>query len=246
MSDNFYIPPDCIHNRQFQVSGEQARHIAAVLRYKAGDTLAVFDGQGHRYKAVLGAVTSREVKGELVAELPDNNECRIAITLACALLKKDRFEWLLEKAVELGANTIIPVLTERTIVKVDKKNKGHKLARWNKIALEAAQQSLRSVLPMVQEPLELGPVLRKALDHSLALVPCMTEKGNAIRSLEKELTTVRSVLILIGPEGGFTPGEVEQAITAMARPVTLGRRRLRSETAALAALQAVREAARDF
>lgn len=237
MSDNFYVPPaNIIEKKIFIRSPGEVRHIGKVLRYQPGDNLDIFNGLGKRCKAVITVVGKDRIEGEIIEEYAENNEARVAVTLGCALLKQEKFDWLIEKATELGVRTIIPLVTERTIVHPHHDRTFHKTERWRKLALAACQQSQRSYLPEIKEPLAWPHLFAQKQQHDLVLVAALEEKQNFISDLLADHRQLQTVMVLIGPEGGLSRNELLLAQKNGACPVSLGKRRLRAETAAIVAL----------
>jgi 16S rRNA (uracil1498-N3)-methyltransferase len=237
MSDNFHVAPADIIGRNFVVrSPEEIRHITRVLRYRPGDMIDIFDGKGRRFKAAITSIEIGKIAGQIVEEYAENNEAKTAVTLACALLKKEKFDWLIEKAVELGVQEIIPLVTARTIVRPQDDRAAHKVERWQKNVVAACQQSKRSCLPAVWEPVGLPQLLNQIPKYDLVIVPALEEKEVLIGDLPIKGDWPHSILLVIGPEGGLTDEEIAQAKIKGAHGVSLGKRRLRSETAAIVGL----------
>jgi 16S rRNA (uracil1498-N3)-methyltransferase len=170
---------------------------------------------------------------EIVASRPDESEPKVKLTLAQGLPKGRKMDLIVEKCVELGVRQIIPMLTERTVAKATK------LARWQKIAKEAAEQAKRAVIPEVMPALEFQEVLRLKDQFDLALIPWEEEDKTSLKQALTSSLAARSILLLIGPEGGFSGAEVGSAKKAGFVSVSLGKRILRTETAGLAALAAI-------
>lgn len=217
------------------VAGEPAHRIARVLRLRPGDTVRLFDGSGREVETIIGQVRPGAVTVSIIAELPPEAP-EPQLHLYQALIRPNRYEWLLEKATELGATTITPVITERCQVRATELGRA-RAARWSRIVAEAAEQCGRRTLPRLGEPQLLAAALTEA--SGLLLLPWEAERIRAAplgEALGRQHPRPDTVSILIGPEGGFTRLEAEAALARGALPVSLGRRVLRAETAALAAL----------
>ena len=211
---------------------EQLHHLRDVLRLKPGDEVAVFDPAGEEFLAEVSGLERKKAVLAVKSRRPAPPE-RLKITIACAVPKKSRMDDIVDKLTQLGVDAIIPLETERTIVKLEERQ-SDRLERWQKIARNAAEQSRRNRLPRIYPVMGLEDVLGTAPEFDLKLIPTLA--GDS-RPLREALTGIRpaSVLVLIGPEGDFTPGEVRRAFEAGFLPVSLGRTVLRVETAAIAA-----------
>lgn len=232
MSEYFYVPAEYIIDQHIAIEGEEARHIAKVLRKQPGDVVRVVDGAGKAYDVVIRLVAPEMVECEIQYEHHHLHEPDIDVTLAVAQLKNpSRMDWIIEKATELGVRTIIPLQTIRTIARSPKEE------RWNNIALAAMKQSGRCILPKILPPAELTDVVANAAGYDMKLIPYeRTDHILFIAEALKHRKPPRTALILIGPEGGFTDDEVAMAEKAQFTQVSLGRRRLRTETAAIVAV----------
>jgi 16S rRNA (uracil1498-N3)-methyltransferase len=222
----FYAPPEAVRGDQCVIAEEEFAHLTHVMRRKVGDPLRIADGTGMAYDAVITGIEGRRALCRIEARHPLLNEPRVRVTLGAGLLKNpSRFDMLVEKGTELGVVRFVPLLTERTIPRHARTD------RWRKIALSAMKQAGRCVLPEVAEPVSLAEYLRSLPSGGLGIIPHEQTEGPALRGP----IPGAEVRICIGPEGGFTDLEVAGAVSAGFRPVSLGRRRLRTETAALLA-----------
>ncbi len=215
-----------IHQDQAVFSDEQAHQIGRVLRLRPGERVMVLDNAGWQYEAELVEV-GRRVTAVLHARQPAANEPAIHLTLFQAVLKRDNFEWVLQKGTEIGVTRFVPLITERTVA-----HPPHKLERWQRILTEAAEQSRRGRIPQLAEPVRLADAWAEAQAAELALLPW---EGAAQETLAAALAGKRpsTIAILIGPEGGWTDDEVGNGRARGLIPVTLGARILRAETAAI-------------
>jgi 16S rRNA (uracil1498-N3)-methyltransferase len=224
--DYFYAPPERIDGRSVLIDGEELAHLAHVMRKKEGDEIMVVDGNGGAYDVLLETVTKRSARGLIRQSFRNYHEPGPRVTLAVGILKNpSKFDFLVEKATEVGVIGIIPLLTERTIPRHAKTD------RWQKLALSAMKQSGRSYLPRVKELTNLADLLRTGGSFQRRLIAHMT--GEACLAPTTS-SGGESTLILVGPEGGFSDSEVESCIAGGFTPVYLGDRRLRTETAAIA------------
>lgn len=219
-----FVPP-----AQFpDITGSDLHYIKAVLRLKPGDKLELLDGTGKVYEAKISRIGKDRASCEIVSSRQEDSEPKTLVTLAQALPKASKMDFVVEKCVELGVHRLIPMTTERTVAK------GAKLDRWRKLAKEAAEQSGRAIIPEVTELSDLDSVLKMRDKFDLALIPWELETKRSLKSLL--LPQFLNVLVLIGPEGGFSIKEVEAARAAGFQAASLGKRILRTETAGLAAL----------
>lgn len=214
------------------MEGPDVNHIKNVLRMKRGDQVMVSDGEGMQYLCALESFTDGLVWFEIVDTWKENRELSSKLYLFQGLPKSDKMELIIQKATELGVYEVVPVVTGRTVVRLDEKKAQKKTARWNAIAESAAKQSGRSRIPRVREAMTFSEALAFAGELDVLLIPYEKAEGmEATRQVIEGIRPGQSVGIFIGPEGGFEEAEVEQAVALGAAPVTLGRRILRTETA---------------
>ena len=221
------------------VTGKDVNHIKNVLRLRPGDEISVRTGQDEReYRYGIEEFTDSEVVCRLRFVKESDVELPVKIYLFQGLPKADKMELIVQKAVELGATEIIPVQMHRSIVKLDGAKAAKKVQRWQTIAEAAAKQSRRAVIPIVREPMTMDQAIRYAADCTdTRLLPYeLQETDGSTRELLEGIKEGGAVSIFIGPEGGFEPGEVERAKEAGILPISLGKRILRTETAALVVL----------
>lgn len=222
------------------LSAEDAGHIARVLRMHPGDPLVLSDGQGNDCDCVLEYVDAQGAAAHILRRYRNQTEPDVEITLYQALPKGDKMEFIIQKAVELGASRVVPVLTRRCISRPDAASFSRKLIRYRKIAAEAAKQCGRGKIPEVGELLEWKTALEQMRQAALGIV--FYEGGGArVRDLFEQ--GISDVALLIGSEGGFEESEIADCEAAGIHRATLGRRILRCETAPLAALTLVHSAA---
>ncbi len=243
MSEHFYVKPSDVSERQVTVSGEEARHIATALRHKRGDRITFVDGQGGEYECSLEAVSAFSVTARIVNRSRKGREPIRQVTLAQAVPKGTRMDPVIEKGTELGVFAFIPLISETSVVRPEhdipiagEASEGRQ-ARWQRLAVAAMKQSLRSVLPRIHEPTELSSLWAQCDAYDLVLMADESERRLSVAKAFGELPSgkeVRRVLCIVGPEGGFTDEERRKAAEKHVRSVTLGPRRLRAETAGLA------------
>jgi 16S rRNA (uracil1498-N3)-methyltransferase len=230
--DHFFVDKRDVHGMTLILRGDEAKHLTRVLRKKVGDHILATDGADSMYEAGIVRIEREEVECDIVDVQLNVNEPKIEIALAVSLLKNpSRLDFLVEKAVELGVRTVIPMTTERTIPSHDKH------ARLEKIALAAMKQCGRCYLPKITDLMEFNVLVNHAQGYSIRLIPHeKTEQSHFVGSVMQHHTNLKSVLLVIGPEGGFTEDEVQLASSNQFIPISLGPRRLRTETAAISAL----------
>ncbi len=225
----FYLPAAAWSGAALTLSGDEAQHCSRVMRKQPGDTIEIFDGAGRVAVCEITHVSKSEVQARIGSETR-MEPFQTAIHLLPALIKAEPFEWLLEKAVELGATSIQPVITERTVIHLDAAQTEKKLAKWRRHMIESAKQCHTPFLPELKVPISFAASLSTSAE--LKLIPSLSEHSRTL----KQITPASSVAVLIGPEGDFTPEEEVLAQQAGFIRITLGNLVLRAETAAIATL----------
>ncbi len=235
--ESFFVNAGSVRNGKAEVKGEEFHHLARVLRKNVGDMVYLFDGTGKIYTARIVRITDEKAECEIVEESFMKGEIEVELCVAQAILKNtDRFEFALEKLTELGVKYIIPLVTERVIsAKSPLDISNRKIERWKKIILSACKQSNRALIPELGEPVDFKNLISVAEEYERKIVLHESENFKRILFYDylNELEKVNSILIAIGPEGGFSDAEVEMAISAGFDVISLGERRLRSETASI-------------
>ena len=236
---HIFVDPAQMKGDLLYVTGKDVNHIKNVMRLKQGDEISVRTGQDDReYRYGIEEFTDSEVVCRLRFVKEADVELPVKVYIFQGLPKADKMELILQKAVELGAAEIIPVQMRRCVVKLDGAKKGKKTQRWQAIAESAAKQSRRAVVPLVREPMTMEEAVRFAEQNTdVRLLPYeLQEADGSTREVMDGIREGSAVSIFIGPEGGFDPAEVELARKAGVVPISLGKRILRTETAALVAL----------
>lgn len=215
------------------INGEDAYHMLKSLRIRNGEIIVVSNGKGRDFNARVEKIENDSVLVELTEEIFKNSEPNLKIMLYTAITKGEGFEYAIKKCVEAGVNTIIPTITERTIVDIGKSKFDKKYERWNKISAEAAKQSGRSLIPEVAHPVDFMAALNSLNSDELAII-CYVEEGTlTLKDAFKEIKGNKIINVFIGPEGGFTHKEIKMAVSKEVKKVTLGNRILKAETAGL-------------
>lgn len=229
----FFVQSDSVENKMITITGPDVKHISKVLRLVPGDKIGVSTGNGREFEAVIREITTKEVISEIVTEKQVSTEAEVRVNLYQGLPKGDKMELIIQKSTELGVSRIIPVISERTVVKLDGKKAGERRMRWQRIAEEAAKQSRRTAIPQVEEPVEFETALEQLGDNQLVIMPWEEQKSGGIKQLLKNNTDLNEISIFVGPEGGFSQKEARTAGEKGVHLVTLGPRIMRTETAGI-------------
>jgi 16S rRNA (uracil1498-N3)-methyltransferase len=231
----FYLPPPLCQGDRLELSGPEAHHALHVLRLAAGDPVTVLDGAGGVLDCEVAAAGRRAVT-LAVRRREQRPLPALAVTLFQAVAKTRAMEWIVQKATELGARRLVPVLTERSVPRFSADDTEHKAARWREIAIEALKQCGTPWLPEILAPAPLAAVLETGRAFELALVAALAPgAGHPRRTLEEfraRHSGPAEVAVWVGPEGDFTPAELAAILGTGARAVTLGSLVLRCDTAA--------------
>lgn len=235
---HFFAEPSDIGEKDILIGGTDVNHMRNVLRMQPGEQVCVHDKEsGREYRCEILEYLENEVHLKIMWVEEANKELPSKIYLFQGLPKGDKMELVIQKAVELGAYEIIPVATKRAVVRLDEKKAAAKQKRWQNIAESAAKQSKRNVIPSVHEVLKFSEAVCYAENLDVVLIPYEMARG--MKETKRIIGTIKpgqSVGIFIGPEGGFDEAEIALAREAGIRPITLGKRILRTETAGMAVL----------
>ena len=234
----FFIEPSSIREEHIVITGSDVNHIKNVLRMRIGEKIAaVNEAEGRKYLCEIREIEEESVLCRILSVEEAESELPAKIYLFQGLPKGDKMELILQKAVELGCYEVVPVICKRCVVKLDEKKQKSKVQRWQSISEAAAKQSGRQIIPQVHEVIGFSQALSYAADMDNKFIPY--EKAIDIMETKKLLGEVRpgqKIAVLIGPEGGFEEAEIEESEKNGVTPVTLGRRILRTETAAITVL----------
>jgi 16S rRNA (uracil1498-N3)-methyltransferase len=230
MLEYFYTQPQNIKPDRLTIDGDEFSHLTHVMRKKTGDRIMVVDGLGSAYEVELTLFEKKRAEANILSLHTNHNESDLDVTIAVGILKNPaKYDFLVEKVTELGIHQIIPLRTERIIPQHAKTD------RWQKLAIAAMKQCGRSYLPAVQPLTSLDELLEASHEFQLKIVFHKDiQPAQSINEL-LNIPKLKSAIILIGPEGGFSDTEIEKAISHGYKAITLGQRRLRTETAAIAA-----------
>lgn len=230
----FYLPPENFFVDKAIISGDESHHLRKVLRLRIGDEVQVFDGLGKEWLAIIEQITGQEVSLKLQNPINDSIESPLLITLAQGLIKGDRFDWVIQKAVELGVSKIQPLISEYTDFQ-GAKGVEKRLERWERIALEATKQSGRNSLTEILPPIEFSTLVTQIKSPVIFFAE---RGGNSLSQTTKELKeqSINSITLIVGSEGGWSGEELTQATKAGFYLATIGKRILRAETAGITAV----------
>lgn len=232
----FFVKEADVHSDFIDITGEDVSHIRKVLRLRCGDQITVCDGKGNDYLVNIEQIENDQVCTRIISSKKTETEPPIEVTLFQGIPKSDKMDWIIQKCVELGIHKIVPVHTERTIVKIEsKKDAENKVGRWQRISSEAAKQCNRGIIPKVEYPVCFEEALKMAGESDLSIMPYEKENSQGLRSC-LTVQDIKKIAFFIGPEGGFSEKEVEKATLNGTSTVTLGPRILRTETAGITAL----------
>lgn len=235
----FFTPKELINGDVAKIIGDDVKHIYKVLRISEGEKVTLNNCEGVEYLGRVKSVSKQEVLIEILENLELNNESNVNIYLFQGLPKSQKMDLIVQKGTELGITEFIPTITHRVDVKL--KGEFKKLDRLNRIALEAAKQSKRSIIPKVSEPIEFDEVFEKINSLDLLIVPYENANNFGIKTLinelrkENNIDSIKNIGIFVGPEGGIEEDEIERLKDKGAYIVTLGKRILRTETAGFVA-----------
>jgi 16S rRNA (uracil1498-N3)-methyltransferase len=219
-----------LNDQQVVFNPTQSHHLKNVLRMKPGQQVLVVDQFKHRYLVTLTALEPLAV-AQVVEQMPTMDK-NTRIVLAMAMIKKDKWEWLIQKACEFGVDEIIPLMTQHCVVKGDSEKLERKLLRWNTIAMEACEQSKRNSMVTISEPIGIKELVKLPFKTKVVAYELATTK----QYLTKVINDVEEIVVVIGPEGGLAPNEVALLVNNGYLVVSLGERILRAESAGIYAL----------
>ena len=235
----FFVPADAIADGRARLEGNVARQIRTVLRMSPGDEIVLLDDSGREYTTRIADVGRDTVDTVVLATCEGHGEPHLKVSLYQGVLKGEKFEWVLQKATELGVSAFTPVVCARTVPRLDEGWVRDRSARHIRIITEAAEQSGRCLLPELRPPMSFANACDRASDSgALSIIPWERETSTGLRSV-LERSALEAVNVFVGPEGGLEETEVEYARSRGILPVSLGDRLLRAETAAIAVVAAL-------
>lgn len=235
----FFVPPECISQQAISVTGDVLVHLRDSLRIRVGEIVLFGDGGSRHYRTEVTALTKQRLAGRIIETITQPTLRGPSLILGQALLKGDKMDWVIQKATELGMDELVPMASRHSVVQLKADRLDRQLARWQRIAFEAAQQSEQWRVPTVSPTRSLAALLTGRATGTTTLMLAERREGMTLQTVELPQDMAGSVLILIGPEGGWSKEEVQIAEQTNVILVTLGRQILRAETAAIAAITIV-------
>ena len=235
----FFVPSSNIDGGRVTLTDDAARQLARVLRASPGDSIIALDNSGYEYRVTLDVVSPKQAAGVISDIYAGDGEPQLHITLYQGLMKADRFEYVLQKGTELGISRFVPIVCERTVARGA--ITAARAERWRRIIREAAEQSGRCRLPMLDSAVSFGEACPSVVKPALIGWECERDSGikDALLRQKASIQDAQSIGVVIGSEGGLTDAEVAQALSRGITPVSLGRRILRAETAGIIAAAVV-------
>ena len=244
-SEDLTIDIDDDHQLPFSVniSGGAVKHMTQVLRLKPGASLLLFNGKGGEYQAVLREVSKQSATLDIEVLLNRSLESGLNICLAQGVSRADRMDWTVQKSVELGVSHIVPVITDRTVVNLKGEHRERRVSHWQKVAISACEQCGRNIVPEVKQAVRfndwLGSFSQDSMQNTLKLILHHEAEQGLLSVMKQVAERQNDVVLLVGPEGGLSQQEQNDAIEAGFLPVKMGPRILRTETAAVVALSII-------
>ena len=240
----FFVAENQINNNKITIIGNDVSHIKNVLRQKSGDKITICDTSKEQdYLCEIDKIEEKSIDCNIIEKLENNTESNVKVTIFQGLPKADKMELVIQKSVELGVYDITPLQMKRCVVKLNEKDKAKKIQRWQKISEVAAKQCGRNIIPKINNIVNVKEVCNLCNEYDIVLIAYENEKEN---TLKKELKNLKKldkeeikVAVIIGPEGGIAPEEIEMFEENGAKIITLGNRILRTETVALSVLSII-------
>jgi 16S rRNA (uracil1498-N3)-methyltransferase len=235
----FFVPKKNLHDAHGLIDGQELVHLRKVLRLVPGDRVTIFDDSGWEHEAVIRSLSAEQGRIEIVRSYEAPRESTLQVTLGIALTKGEKMDFIVEKATELGVKIIIPFSSSYSVPQLDENKIMKRTERWQKIALSATKQCGRTRVPEIAPLWEYGKLVHGTSPQTLKLIFWEKEKRQSLYEVRDKYGDVNAVLIVVGPEGGFTLEEAQLAQQHGFEAVEMGRRILRADTAAVAAVTLV-------
>ena len=230
----FFVAQACIAPPNISITGDLLTHLRNSLRVTTGEAVWFGNGEGTRFRAEITDVSKGAITAHIVETIQEPARRTPRLILGESLLKSEKMDWVIQKATELGVSKIIPIESRHSVIQMKADRVDHQLARWQRIALEAAQQSEQWHVPKIAQPRSLSELLANHATSTTILMLAERDEGKSLQTVRLPQGTDASVLALVGPEGGWSKEEKEVAQQAGVEMITLGQHILRSETAAMA------------
>ncbi|MDD5438570.1 MAG: RsmE family RNA methyltransferase [Candidatus Omnitrophica bacterium] len=235
----FYVPKENVRGKTITVGGSEAKHIVKVMRLGVGDEVVIFDGTGSEYRGRIKGISPKAVAVDVIETRHVRAEDLPLVTLAQAIPKKEKMDYIVEKATELGVAGILPIVTDRTIVRFNERDRHVKVERWAALSREAAKQCGRTGLPVIQPVVLFKEAVAAAETYDHCFVAYLSDDTVPLKKALKEAGRGH-IMVFIGPEGDFSPAEIAlMRSTLKAQYVSLGQRVLKSDTAGLYVLSCI-------
>ena len=236
----FFVPSECIGSDRVEIRGEVAHRIGRVLRLSPGSEIVLFDGSGMEWTVRLDSVARDHAVGRVLFSEKGRGEPGVRLTLYQGVMKGSKFDWTLQKGTELGVSCFVTMQCQRSVPLSPSGAQPGRAARWRKIVVEAAEQSGRATIPAIGAAMSFIEVCDALENPSMLVVlPWEGEEAKSLSTAVSEAPDPKDVVLIIGPEGGLSPEEVDYARGKGLEPVSLGRRIFRAETAGIAAVSAL-------
>jgi len=232
----FFVPDQCVTPPAISITGELLIHLRDSLRLTIDETVWFGNGKGTRYRGKITAVSKQAITAHIVETIQEPPRCTPRLILGQSLLKGEKMDWVIQKASELGVRKILPIESCHSVVQLKADRVNHQLGRWQRIALEAAQQSEQWHVPKIAMPRSLSELFATYGASTTILMLTERDEGKSLQTVRLPQGTDASVLVLVGPEGGWSKEEKEVANRSGVVSSTMGQHILRAETAAIAAI----------
>jgi 16S rRNA (uracil1498-N3)-methyltransferase len=232
----FFVPQECVVQPIISITGDLLTHLRDSLRVTIGEPVWFGNGDGIRYRAEIADISKRVMTAHIVETIQEPPRRTPRLILGQSLIKGEKMDWVVQKATELGVTQVMPIESRHGVVQIKAERMDHQLARWQRIALEAAQQSEQWHVPRIARPRPFSELLPNQATSTTILMLAERQKGKNLQTIGLPQSTDNFVLVLVGPEGGWSHGEIETAKQAGVEPISLGQHILRSETAAIATI----------
>lgn len=232
----FFVDPGSVTPPTISITGDLLHHLRSSLRVQSGDILILNDGYGTRYRVEVTRITSLAIDSRIIHRQTDPTHRSAPIVLGQTLIKGDKMDWVIQKATELGVAAIAPIQSAHSVIKLNPDRLEHQRSRWERIARDAAQQSERWTIPTIADPVSLAEICRQYASAPLKSILMERSSGPSLATVSLPPESQDPIVVLVGPEGGWTQDEQRLAQEQGFLSLTLGPRILRAETAAIAAL----------
>jgi 16S rRNA (uracil1498-N3)-methyltransferase len=239
----FYCPPPLPQTGSFDLPPDAAHHAARVLRLRVGDALQLFDGVGNECHGIIADLTGKRVLVEHIQPVMTDRESPLRTVLAQALCSSEKMDWVIQKATELGVSEIQPLDTERSVARLTAERAEKRLVHWQQVVISACEQCGRNTLPIIHPPLDIMVWLQAMRNEACSRFILLPEGA---QSLHAQAVPKDKVVLMIGAEGGFSTAESDNALLCGFTPIRMGKRVMRTETAAVAGLTALQTLWGDF